>query len=229
MYYYCLFSGIISIISILFSIVSLCNSLPRTVNNDNPGFDYMGIIVGVFSLLIAFLVGWQIYNSVENLNKIKDVEHSQNEIRHMIEKFNTDSESFMIKSEFMSKMAHAFALKNEQPFTSYRIMLYALVDALNTMSADLVNGVMNNLETLKNSIVRIENEGLFSIEEYSQLRVDLHLVKDMIDNQTIEGEGMFPLISKRLTEINKEVSDVIERITYNFIKAKNDSSNNQHD
>lgn len=195
----------------------------------------MGVLVGILSALVSLLVGLQIYKSVENAEKIKKLGKSQEEIRGMIEKFNSDSESFILKSECLSKMAHAFALNREQPFSSYRIMLYALVDALNMEDPDFINSIMNNLETLKNSIVKMENNGVFNKEGNSQMNVDLHHVKHMIDSLSIEGEGLFPLISKRLLHINKEVSDAIERIAYNYqqqivYKTNNYVSNNdQHD
>lgn len=45
------------VISFTFSIISLCSSLPRT-----SGLDYIGVIVGILSLLVTILIGWQITN-----------------------------------------------------------------------------------------------------------------------------------------------------------------------
>lgn len=45
------------VISFTFSIISLCNSHPRT-----DGLDYIGVIVGILSLLVTILIGWQITN-----------------------------------------------------------------------------------------------------------------------------------------------------------------------
>lgn len=46
-------------VAVLFamSIISLCNSLPRT-----NGIDYIGVIVGILSLLVTLLIGWQLIN-----------------------------------------------------------------------------------------------------------------------------------------------------------------------
>lgn len=48
---------IIVLASLIMSIFSLCNSLPRT-----DGLDYIGVIVGILSLLVTVLIGWQITN-----------------------------------------------------------------------------------------------------------------------------------------------------------------------
>lgn len=45
------------LLSLVFSIISLCSSLPRT-----SGLDYIGVIVGILSLLVTVLIGWQITN-----------------------------------------------------------------------------------------------------------------------------------------------------------------------
>lgn len=58
---------------VLFAIQS-----PRTRFNDNLDFDYIGVIVGILSLLVAFLVAWQIYNTVQAQN---DINNFKNEIK----------------------------------------------------------------------------------------------------------------------------------------------------
>lgn len=46
-----------SFIAILISVVSICVACPR---NQELGFDYQGVLVGVLSLLVTVLVGWKI-------------------------------------------------------------------------------------------------------------------------------------------------------------------------
>lgn len=50
--------------SVLVNIVILCVVCPRCVYPDKLGFDYIGVIVGIFALLVTLLVGWQIYNYI---------------------------------------------------------------------------------------------------------------------------------------------------------------------
>ena len=45
------------LLSLILSIISLCNSHPCT-----SGLDYIGVIVGILSLLVTILIGWQITN-----------------------------------------------------------------------------------------------------------------------------------------------------------------------
>lgn len=62
---------IISVLAIILSIIAVCSHYPRSVNL---GIDYLGIIVGVLGVLVAILIGWQLYNSL-NLKEL--VEHTE--------------------------------------------------------------------------------------------------------------------------------------------------------
>lgn len=57
--------------SFIMSLIALCRTYPR--NGENLSFDYMGIIVGILSLLVGFLVAWQIYKTIEVDRKIEAV------------------------------------------------------------------------------------------------------------------------------------------------------------
>lgn len=61
---------IFSICALIFSILSLCQLFPRT----NLGFDYMGVIVGILSLLVAVLIGWNIYSVIDMKNLKEETE-----------------------------------------------------------------------------------------------------------------------------------------------------------
>ena len=74
LYAHICFSVILAIIAIIFSIVALCNTCPRLISEDEPGFDYIGVVVGVLSLLVALLIGWNIYNALDLNKRIKHIE-----------------------------------------------------------------------------------------------------------------------------------------------------------
>ena len=57
-----------SIAAIICSVVAICVSLPSV---PELGIDYIGVIVGILSLLVTMLIGWQIWN-VTNYLKIRN-------------------------------------------------------------------------------------------------------------------------------------------------------------
>lgn len=56
-------SACISILALALSIVSLLISLPRC---RNLGFDYLGFIVAVLSIIAAFAIGFQIWSAISS-------------------------------------------------------------------------------------------------------------------------------------------------------------------
>ena len=71
------------------NIILLVLSYPRS--HDNYGFDYMGIIVGILSLLVTLLVAWNIYSALDikrELNR-KDIELNR-EIKKQYEKQSSE-------------------------------------------------------------------------------------------------------------------------------------------
>ena len=55
------------IISIIISITSLSIVAPRSKTLD---FDYIGVIIGLLSLIVTVLIGWQIYSTINIKNLI---------------------------------------------------------------------------------------------------------------------------------------------------------------
>ena len=64
---------IICIVSLLFSVVAVCAAVWRT---PELSFDYQGVIVGVLSLLVTFLIGWNIYTTIGIENKISKFKYA---------------------------------------------------------------------------------------------------------------------------------------------------------
>ncbi len=73
---------ICNIILIGFNTHLLCNEYPR---NENLGFDYLGVIVGIFSLLVTVLLGWNIYTVI-------DFKKKADELNKKVQKLNEESE-----------------------------------------------------------------------------------------------------------------------------------------
>lgn len=63
----------ISIISLIFSVFALFPSIPRLLNNDNLQFDYIGLIIGILSIFVTVLIGWNIYQLIDFRDKKEQV------------------------------------------------------------------------------------------------------------------------------------------------------------
>lgn len=70
------------IISIIISITSLSIVAPRSKTLD---FDYIGVIIGLLSLIVTVLIGWQIYSTINIKNLIsKEVDDKLKGLKRVI-------------------------------------------------------------------------------------------------------------------------------------------------
>lgn len=74
---------IIATVNSVASIVLLCVICPRLISHEQLEFDYIGIVVAIFALLITLLVGWNIYSALELkkdlLSKVDNLRSEYNE------------------------------------------------------------------------------------------------------------------------------------------------------
>lgn len=69
----------VSIAAFLAALIALGVSTPRLIKTDNCGnvdlgFDYLGVIVALLALMVTLMVGWNIWQTIDAKNAIKDFE-----------------------------------------------------------------------------------------------------------------------------------------------------------
>ena len=100
-------SNCLSITAIICSVVAICVSLPSA---PELGIDYIGVIVGILSLLVTMLIGWQIWNVIAIDKKIdgkvkqtsdsltESINVTKKEMIEYIEKANEKSQTEIMTS-----------------------------------------------------------------------------------------------------------------------------------
>ena len=118
----------IAFISLLLSIISLCNSYPRTSELE---FDYLGVIIGVLSFLVAFVTiifGYNIYGLKKDLKKevSNQIDNAKIQLKVEIESLGNEVSGNMFfrvaESEFNNKQ-YDLAFQN-YVFAAYNFNLY---------------------------------------------------------------------------------------------------------
>ena len=118
----------IAFISLLLSIISLCNSYPRTSELE---FDYLGVIIGVLSFLVAFVTiifGYNIYGLKKDLKKevSNQIDNAKIQLKVEIESLGNEVSGNMFfrvaESEFNNKQ-YDLAFQN-YVFAAYNLNLY---------------------------------------------------------------------------------------------------------
>jgi len=107
-------------LSFLFSVVALCRALPRKAE-----FDYLGVIVSVLSLLVAILMGWNIWQVIKVQSIRDDVKRQvHNSLFVAIQDLRKSMEGYVD-----AKCVSTETMVN-QPAYAIELLLVALKDAL---------------------------------------------------------------------------------------------------
>jgi hypothetical protein len=103
----------LGIIAIAISIVAVCISAYRS---PELGFDYQGVLLGILTLLVTVLIGWQIYTFIDFNSKKRDLDALSNEA-------SMNGQRSMSVSEHANWMIYHYLLLEKDPLgLEYRFL-----------------------------------------------------------------------------------------------------------
>ena len=82
-------------VCLIVSLVSICHTHPRIES----GFDYMGLIIGILTLLVTMLIGWQIYNALSLDQKVSDIKKEYDGLKDKSEALARQQENIKVYNE----------------------------------------------------------------------------------------------------------------------------------
>lgn len=98
------------LLSLILSIISLCNSHPCT-----NGLDYIGVIVGILSLLVTILIGWNIYTVIDFNKKKEELAKNEAVLSELILRVNNNTTADSAALEFYFAYLYAYLLTHNEP------------------------------------------------------------------------------------------------------------------
>lgn len=131
----------VSLLALLVSIVALMLSY-RVVPVDFK--DYWGFVLGVLTLLVTILIGWQIYNSLEIKDQLDSTKKNLLEIEQQIAK----SERNFILVDCGLNFVQGLSNVNERPLSAYRDFIIALDSAYDSNNYNAIGDCYNNLKAI---------------------------------------------------------------------------------
>ena len=167
-----------SIVSLTFSIIALCTTCYR--EGPKLDFDYMGVIVAVFSLLVTLLIGYQIYNTIEINTKISKFE---NKTKRITEKTKTEVKYYC--KSYLAFIKAEEQHKNGEYESSLYSATYSLIDGWKSIdkepygaAKDLLMCIVENDEGKGIKIIDIrKKEFLDELEKIYKKKNDSDLKK----------------------------------------------------
>lgn len=173
-YYHVVFVSILSILATIFSIWALCVTWPRVIEVDKSiklGFDYIGVIVGALSILVALLLGWQIFYSIDTRNKITKLESLQESLNEQLKLAKERNIRAETKTKYHISRMQGLSLVDRQPYTAYRAFFDALTTSLSIngeyvdISLKDLSGVIDTLKSNPQS--KVNTFGIDKIKDIS--------------------------------------------------------------
>lgn len=186
---------LISVLALVFSIISICRSFYRTVDLR---FDYIGVIVGALAILVTFLVGWNIYSAIDVKEKIKFYQDE-------IDRLKTLQEEQM----------KAFEKKSYKIQGDLYITTVSLAEKINTPRAlSLYTDMVLNMVLSIDSLSRADSFALADIKLKHYciiIKSDLDTFKKNIEKNTKKDilEFLFEIPNKEKMKVFKEFKETI--------------------
>lgn len=175
---------LLSGLSLLISIIAICIAGYRT---PTLGFDYLGVLVGVLSLLVTVLIGWQIYSMLDAKNAIANMKYEVDMVALSADRqaqqlstavyssladFYRNRDEYVYEYFYNSLLAlkHSYDLKNigacnalvrvlnEHFPVNKPIRNFQKAMLLNVMESIKDNNTITNMETLRNNIILFPSE-----------------------------------------------------------------------
>lgn len=171
----------LSIVSFLFSLAVLCKAFPRLIEIPNEtGFDYMGFIVGVLSLLVTVLLGWNIYSVIDLRNIKSELEDVKSTSR--CNSYKTSVVVFASMSDFYQRNNDVNNVFYYNVLTLSYALKYGDMELANNLIDELKKDMDSNhlsfYENTKDTMIGLLYE---CVHEVPNLKYNINKIVDIIN------------------------------------------------
>lgn len=188
---------LLSAVAIIFSTITLCSVYP----NENLGFDYLGIMVGILTLLITVLIGWQIFSLIN----LKEIEKENIKLKKTIFEEIYLEFGFTYKSN-ASNSVGMFNQSKRQSFIHASNIIYYSIYAIQKYTQagdfDTANKIISNFS---NDIPVLEETDLTPNKKAFIPLIDI--LTNLKFNSNLDKENLQTIINK----LNNRIDDAIRK------------------
>lgn len=156
---------------------------------------FVGVIVALLAIVVTLAVGWQIYNSIELKNRIKELDSLKEDFLKQQE--SIEQLSYKSKHHIM-QIWGVSALRNEMPIDAFRAFIISLDGTLHQNHPVNVELLLNNMES---SVAQIK-QGSVCPTKYHQIITE--------SDVSIRNTNNFDMIERRYNNIYGNFSNKIK-------------------
>jgi hypothetical protein len=210
-------SNCLSIAAIICSVVAICVSLPST---PELGIDYIGVIVGILSLLVTMLIGWQIWNVIAIDKKIRnEVNKARSSFVKETEVIKDSSYIALQKLQFKTELVNVESYMSNSSFDR-------VVESIRTLLDSAI--AINEVEFLREAawVIISTKERINKILSFpgQRDRIDsiyVGIIKDVLAH--LSGDNT---VVPYLIDILREIKEYNEKISkHGIVKDETDITN----
>lgn len=181
--------------AIIMSVVAVAHKCPRF----NLDFDYIGLMVGILSLLVTALLGWQVFNAIENVKTLKQLDRLKGKLETQQQEMETRTIMLTNRIEAMDMLGF---LRNADNTLNDRYF-----NGVRAVDLFLDSGIPDNYIYLNETLTELGN--LLTIIEQRSPNLEAGVLADTEDAL----ERMLRSITRKIDETSEYLSRVQERIT----------------
>lgn len=210
-------SNCLSIAAIICSVVAICVSLPSA---PELGIDYIGVIVGILSLLVTMLIGWQIWNVIAIDKKIRnEVNKARSSFVKETEVIKDSSYIALQKLQFKTELVNVESYMSNSSFDR-------VVESIRTLLDSAI--AINEVEFLREAawVIISTKERINKILSFpgQRDRIDsiyVGIIKDVLAH--LSGDNT---VVPYLIDILREIKEYNEKISkHRIVKDETDITN----
>lgn len=181
--------------AIIMSIVAVAHKCPRF----NLDFDYIGLMVGILSLLVTALLGWQVFNAIENVKTLKQLDRLKGKLETQQQEMETRTTMLTNRIEAMDMLSF---LRNSDNELNDRYF-----NGVRAVDLFLDSGIPDNFIYLNETLTELSN--LLTILEQRSPNLEAGVIADT--EETLER--LLRSITRKIDETSNYLSQVQDRIT----------------
>ncbi|MDR0908085.1 MAG: hypothetical protein LBM63_05725 [Rikenellaceae bacterium] len=191
----------IAIVLVLFRVVPV-----HELNTES----YIGVIVSLLGICVAFVLGYQIFNALEWKSELKKVKNLKDELISI--KDNMTIMERRLESKICQADANGYRIEGEY-IIAISLMLECLRHQIKFDDYASLNGTVGNIEVLIAFLKESDNENLWVSKHKLNKEQPEHVVKRKFDTVLTEckKQERFQPFEERLLAIKTDFDDLYEK------------------
>lgn len=168
---------------------------PRIIERDDLGFDYMGIIVAIFGVLISILITWQIWQTIssqEDIKNIKRVATHLNTLEKQVQELRNAPDAYL------------FYILADSKFSQREYY-----DAFDFYSTSVILFIENNVAYNKYSVVALSALGRCLIQASDKDKERFKANSSFIDNKILSiVDAINRNVNQDYSQARRQINDI---------------------